>query len=209
LTLIRCSCDKQTFLMSCKSAREMYVTNPQVERAFQTAVIDDNWINEDYQCGNGPCGPNASSSLHRAQCCFHPFNVDDTVVYKCCSYKCLRTARHDIRTTHITTVYHRKLAYCCTLLQVEGAPCSSCTETVGTMPRIFKYKRARFACLASNSATGPTESVQGRNIGLLACSTYFFPMHIGVDISETPKHTLQALYDSSLDSVEAAAMAQE
>jgi hypothetical protein len=205
MTYIRCSCDKQTFLESCEFAREMYVTSQEVERAFRTAVIDDDWIREDYQCRNGPCGPNASSSLYRAQCCFHPFNDeynDGAVVYECCSYKCLREARHDIRTTHITTVYHRKLwefGRCCTLLQVEGAPCSSCMKTVGMMPRFFKYRRARFVCLAGNSATGPTEHVQGRKLGVLRCSTYFFPMHIGVDISETPKHTLQVPYDSSFN----------
>jgi hypothetical protein len=206
VTFIRCSYDKQTFLESCKFAREMYGTSPEVERAFRTAVIDDDWIREDYQCRNGPCGPNANSSRHRAQCCFHPFNDEYTngkVVYECCAGKCLKELKHDIRTTHITTVYHRKLARCCTLLQVEGAPCSSCAKTVGTMPRLFKYRRARFVCIVGNSATGPTEHVQGRKISLLRCSTYFFPNHIGVEISETPKHTLQARYDSSLDSVQA------
>jgi hypothetical protein len=204
--LIRCSHDKQTFLESCKFARELYVTSQEVILAFRTPVIDDQWIQEDYQCRNGPCGPNANPSLHRAQCCFHPLNDENTdgkVVYKCCAQKCLRELKCDIRTTHITTMYHRKLGRCscCTLLQVEGTLCSMCTKTVGTIPRLFKYRRARFVCLAGGNATGPTGPVEGRELSLLRWDTYFFPMHIGGEISEHPDHTLQARYNMSLDSV--------
>jgi hypothetical protein len=200
VTFIRCSCDKQTFLESCKFARAMYGTSQEVERAFRTEDIEDDWIREDYHCRNGPCGPNANSSRHRAQCCFHPFSDEYTnnkVIYECCSYNCQKELTHDIRATHITTVYHRNLCRCCTLWQVEGEPCSKCAKTVGRMPR-FRYKRARFVCVPGTSATGTTEHVQGRQVNSLECSTYFFPMHIGVEISETPKHTLQAHHDSSI-----------
>jgi hypothetical protein len=169
-------------------------------------VIDDGWIKETYQCRNGPCGPNANPSLHRSQCCFHPFNdeyTDGKVVYECCALKCLRELKCDIRTTHITTMYHRKLCRCscCTLLQLEGTRCSMCLKTVGTKPRSTNYSRARFVCLADGNATGPMEPVQGRELSQLRWTTYFFPNHIGAEISEHPDHTLQAHHNMSLDPV--------
>jgi hypothetical protein len=168
----------------------MYVTSVEVIRAFRTTVIDDDWIRQVYQCRNGPCGPNTDPLGHRAECCFHPFSdvfTDGKVVYECCSGKCLKELDCDIRTTHITPVYHKKLA---------------------PTPRLFKHRRARFVCLTGNEATGPTGPVQGRELSQLVCSTYFFPMHIGEEASEPPDHTLQTRYDMSLDSVEAAARAE-
>ena len=186
----------------------MYATSKEVIRAFRTVAIDDDWIRDAYQCRNGPCGPNTNPSLHRAQCCFHPFNdesQDGKVVYTCCAQRCLRELECDIRTTHITTIYHRKLGRCscCTLLQVEGTVCSMCSTDEclqGTTQRLFKYKRARFVCLAGGNATGPTGPVEGRELSQLRWDTYFFPMHIGGEISEHPDHTLQARYNMSLDS---------
>ena len=177
----------------------MYVTSKEVIRAFRTVAIDDDWIRDAYQSRNGPCGPNTNPSLHRAQCCFHPFSgewTDWKVEYECCAYACQKVPKYDIRSTHITTMYHRKLGRCscCTLLQVEGTPCSMCTKTVGPKPRLSTYRRARFVCLAGGNATGPTGPVQGRELSLLRWNTYFFPMHIGAETSEHPDHTLQVRY---------------
>ncbi len=166
----------------------MYITSLEVIRAFRTPVIDDQWIKEDYQCRNGPCGPNANPSLHRSQCCFHPFNdeyTDGKVVYECCALKCLRELKCDIRTTHITTMYHRTFGDARVFSSTKG---------------FLNHIRARFVCLVGGNATGPTGPVEGRELSQLRYNTYSFPMHIGAETSELTDHTLQARYNMSLDS---------